>query len=487
LTERLTEALGDAMADTVYDITFNNVTFTEGVNTGIINGTIAVDYTSGAVTGSLNTTVNGANPTTFTSFTLTSPTANEFVISSLSANDLAISYANPNPTTLLSATVALPSVPIFVSAPPGTFSSNSVTSTLVCFVAGTLIRTATGDVPVETLQVGDLVETGSGELRPVSWLGHRVLDCLNHPNPWLVRPIRIAADAFGPSRPSQDLFVSTGHSICVDLCGEVLIPASNLVNGATIAQIEVDEVSYWHVELDSHDILIANNLPAESYMAMGNRGFFVEAGATLDAFDQGREKTHADFCRPVVLDGPVLAFVRERLMARAEAIGWTPSQDAGLHLVVDGEVLHPLSEGGAAVFLFPAGAREVRLKSNTFVPALVGGRDPRSLGVSLTGLVFSGSRGEPRAVPLDDERLQDGLHAEEAKSASPWRWTKGELVLGPDFWEGLSGHVALLVTYNNNVTRQWIAPAKPEPESRPRLYAVKSAPAGASNRAQAGR
>ena len=61
------------------------------------------------------------------------------------------------------------------------------------------------------------------------------------------------------------------------------IPVGYLVNGATIAQVEVDEVSYWHVELDSHDVLIANNLPAESYLAMGNRGFFEERRGLLPA------------------------------------------------------------------------------------------------------------------------------------------------------------------------------------------------------------
>jgi Hint domain len=487
LTERLTGALGDAMADNIVDITFTNVQVQDAFShTATITGTIEVDYTTGTViNGQLSASVNGANQANFTAFTLTPQGGNNFGVTSTSGtNGLTFLYTGQQPTSLAALGLGLPSAGLVFAGPP--FANDSITSTPVCYVEGTLIRTPHGDVPVEALEVGDLVETGSGELRPVKWLGHRVIDCRAHANPRLVRPIRIAQDAFGPSRPSQDLYVSTGHSICVDLCGEVLIPASNLVNGATIAQIEVDEVSYWHVELESHDILIANNLPAESYFDHGNRGFFDESGATLEAFE-GRAKTHADFCRPVVLDGPVLAFVRERLMARAEAIGWTPSHDAGLHLVVDGEVLHPLSEGGAAVFLFPADARDVRLKSNTFVPALVGGLDPRSLGVSLTGLVFSGSRGEPRAVPLDDERLQDGFHAEEAKSASPWRWTKGELVLGPDFWEGLSGHVALLVTYNNNVTHQWLAPAKPEQESRPRLYAVKSAPAAASNRAQAGR
>jgi hypothetical protein len=134
----------------------------------------------------------------------------------------------------------------------------------------------------------------------------------------------------------------------------------------------------------------------------------------LPAIEEGRERTHADFCRPVVLDGPVLDFVRQRLLSRAEAIGWTPSRDPDLRSMVDGEVRRPLIEDDAAVFLFPASARDVRLMSNTFVPALVGGGDPRPLGVSLTGLVFLGG-GEARWVPLDDERLKDGLHLGEAK------------------------------------------------------------------------
>jgi Hint domain len=303
--------------------------------------------------------------------------------------------------------------------------------------------------------------------------------CRAHPNPRLLFPVRIAQHAFGPNRPSQDLYVSSGHSICVDLCGEVLIPASKLINGSTIAQVEVDEVSYWHVELDSHDILIANNLPAESYIAMGNRAFFEEAGATRDAIDQGRERTHADFCRPVVTEGPILDFVRHRLLMRAEAIGWTASRDADLHLVVDGEVRRPLAEGEAAVFLLPHSARDVRLMSNTFIPALVGGgADPRQLGVCLTGLSFFGGGGEPRSISLNDERLKGGLHPEEAESGVDGRWTKGELIIDPEFWEGASGPVALLVTCDNAAARQWLAPPKPDAalvasSIQPKLYAVR--------------
>ncbi len=465
------------MADNIVDITFTDVKLeNDSTNTfATITGTIAVDYTTDTVTGSLTATIPGGNPSsiTFTQFQLTQTTSPYAVVGTNGNETLNFSYSGTQPTSLATASLFLHE---------GSLSYNVLVSNGLtpapCYVEGTLIRKAQGDAPVETLQVGDLVQTSSGELRPVKWLGHSVVDCRAHANPRLVHPIRIAEDAFGPNRPSQDLCVSPGHSICIDLCGEVFIPAANLVNGATIAQIEVDEVSYWHVELDSHDILIANNLPAESYMEMGNRGFFDEARTPLDAFDRGREKTHADFCRPVMLEGPVLAFARQRLMARAEAIGWTPSREADLHLVVDGEVHRPLTQGDAAVFLFPSDARDVRLKSNAFVPALVGGADPRALGIMLHGLVFSGSRGVPYAVSLDDERLQNGLHPGERLSASPWRWTTGELTLCPDLWAGLSGHVALLVTHDAGSTRGWIAPPKPEAESRPRLRVVKSAAAG---------
>ena len=96
--------------------------------------------------------------------------------------------------------------------------------------------------------------------------------------------------------------------------GEVLIPAIALVDGDTIVQLAVDSVTYWHVELDGHDILLAENLPAESYLKMGNRGFFAEAEAVaLHARPDAPTRTHADFCRPSVDRGPLLEAVRARL------------------------------------------------------------------------------------------------------------------------------------------------------------------------------
>ena len=103
------------------------------------------------------------------------------------------------------------------------------------------------------------------------------------------------------------------------MLGEFLIPAVALINGTTITQEKVDTVIYWHVELENHDIIIAENVPAESYLDMGNRGFFAEADVvTLAATPDAQERTHADFCRPFHADGVLVDAVRTRLARRAE-------------------------------------------------------------------------------------------------------------------------------------------------------------------------
>ena len=192
---------------------------------------------------------------------------------------------------------------------------------VTCFVSGTLIRIARSDVAVEALCVGDLVVTASGAHRQLRWLGHRMVDCRRHPRPHEIMPIRISAHAFGEKRPARDLYVSPGHSICVDVMGGLLIPAGALVNGTTIVQVEVETVTYWHVELDTHEIILAENLPAESYLEVGNRGFFAESDlVALAAMPDAKVVTHEDFCRPFHADGPIVEAVRGRLAAKTEQV-----------------------------------------------------------------------------------------------------------------------------------------------------------------------
>jgi hypothetical protein len=461
------------MADDIGTITFTDVKL--GNNSGmrgvIYHSTLHINYTTGVVKGIVIFHVRG-EVYKFTDLNLTTSGDHYTLTSgSLVGPGLSLEWTTMTPSMLDSGVLITPT-------PPGNVYDSFVSNTIVgtCFAAGTLIRTPAGDVAVETLKVGDLVVTASGETRPVKWMGHTDVDFRRTPRGGPGLPIRIAADAFGPARPSQDLYLSSGHSVCVDLLGEVLIPVGHLVNGGAIAEIDTDAISYWHVELESHDILVANNLPAESYLAMANRGGFEELRGLLPTQVEGRERTHDDFCRPVIIGGPTLDFVRQRLAARAEEIGWKPELDADLHLTVDGRIVRPLAEDGSAAFLFRADAKDVRLMSSTFVPMELGSSDERRLGVMLLGLALSGTGGEPRRISLDDDRLGEGVHHVESHGGSLRRWTNGEFVLDPRLWEGLSGQIALHVLYDHTTLRGWIAaPARAktvDAVDRPKLYAV---------------
>lgn len=189
----------------------------------------------------------------------------------------------------------------------------------VCFTTGTLIRTARGEIAVEALQVGDMAVTASGALRPITWIGHRELGGAGKALSDDQRPVRVRADAFGPGLPARDLRLSPGHPVLVgaDADGEggVLVPIMCLINGTSIARLAAPRVTYWHVELDAHDILLAEGLPAESYLDGGNRLFFTEGS--------DHALHNPDFvppgwngrCRPVAVDGPLVEAERTRLGA----------------------------------------------------------------------------------------------------------------------------------------------------------------------------
>lgn len=144
---------------------------------------------------------------------------------------------------------------------------------LLCFASGTRVKTVAGNIRVEDLESGDLVVTAGDQVRPIIWIGHRHL-CVAAPE---LAPIRIRAGAFGNCLPERDLFLSPGHPVLVgagaDNDGGVLVPVMCLINGTTITREPVANVTYWHVELDAHDILLAEGLPAESYIDGGDRAF----------------------------------------------------------------------------------------------------------------------------------------------------------------------------------------------------------------------
>ncbi|MEE9481828.1 Hint domain-containing protein [Methylobacterium ajmalii] len=187
----------------------------------------------------------------------------------------------------------------------------------ICFTTGTLIRTDRGDVAVEDLRAGDLAVTASGGLRAIAWIGHRALGAGTSTLPHNQQPIRIRAGAFGPGLPARDLRLSPGHPVLVgadsDGAGGHLVPIMCLVNGTSIAREPATTVTYWHVELDAHDILLAEGLPAESYLDWGDRPFFTEASDHALHNPDFVVPGLAARCRPVAVDGPVVDAERARL------------------------------------------------------------------------------------------------------------------------------------------------------------------------------
>ena len=200
-----------------------------------------------------------------------------------------------------------------------TYSANAFSTTPPCFAAGTRIATPGGEAAVETLQPGDLVATASGQVRPVAWVGRRGVDCARHPSPKSVWPIRVTAGAFAPGQPSRDLFLSPDHAVSAE---GVLIPVRLLVNGSTVAQVERARVSYFHVELETHDLLLAEGLPVESFLDTGNRDAFANAAAMAlhAAFEPRGDVTRAweaYGCAPLKVHGPEVERAQAGLAERA--------------------------------------------------------------------------------------------------------------------------------------------------------------------------
>ncbi len=207
-----------------------------------------------------------------------------------------------------------------------TWAASDLTGPAPCFAADTRIATERGAVMVQHLVAGDMVRLADGGTAPVVWLGHRRVACRRHMRPADVQPVRIAAHAFGLGRPHCDLRVSPDHAVFVD---GVLIPVRYLLNDATVRQDDVEFVTYWHVELPAHAVLLAEGLPAESYLDSGNRNAFANGGGAVQAHpDFSRDVWSRNGCAPLVTAGPARDLVYKRLLAQALALGWG-LRDAG--------------------------------------------------------------------------------------------------------------------------------------------------------------
>jgi hypothetical protein len=314
-------------------------------------------------------------------------------------------------------------------------STVSLTENGLCFCTGTLIATLNGEVAVEQLVVGTKVLTARGEVRRVVWIGHgRILATRNRRN--AATPVIVRKGALGNNVPHRDLRVTKGHSFYIE---DVLIPVQFLVNHRSILWDDhAQEVNLHHIELETHDVLLANGAPAESYRDDGNRWLFQNANT-------GWHLPPREPCAPVLTGGPVVDALWWRLLQRAGPRQGLPlTEDADLHLLADGRRLDAVERiEQAFVFRLLTMPSALHITSRAAAPAELGlARDPRVLGVALRLLVVrTGTRF--RVTEANDHRLTDGFHAFEP--ANGFRWTDGAAAVPADLYAGLPAPFELVL------------------------------------------
>ncbi len=177
----------------------------------------------------------------------------------------------------------------------------------VCLTAGTMVDTATGPRPVETLAEGDLLRVADGGLRPVrAVLRNRVSVAAQQADPAL-RPVEVAAGAFGDGLPRRRMLVSLQHAFLAlddrpNGKGEVLVRARHLAEELGLARLVAmprANVTYYHLVMDRHELINADGVWTETVFAGPEA---LAADAVLQRMLEGRDIRPMDHrARPLLL------------------------------------------------------------------------------------------------------------------------------------------------------------------------------------------
>lgn len=265
--------------------------------------TVSYDLGSGIVSTQLdnlqlaNVTVTlGDGSTQPHTLVLTQMTNGDVFLSELPSAPTALDNLNIQSFTINSLDTTFYSALII---PPDILSSN-----VVCFARGTLIQTPEGAVAVEMLAAGDQVITRDNGAQTLRWIGSRKLGPLDlHANEKLT-PIRIRSNALGENVPSSDLLVSPQHRVLVRSriaqrmfgADEVLVAAKQLggIEGIEVAH-DLQEVEYFHMLFDRHEIVISNGAETESLYTGPEALKSVGPAARAEIFDLFPELQERDY------------------------------------------------------------------------------------------------------------------------------------------------------------------------------------------------
>ena len=284
-----------------------------------------------------------------------------------------------------------------------------------CFARGTRLLTPAGYRPVEALQPGDALITAAGDRRPIVWIGTRTVD-FARPGAASALPVLFTPNALGPGRPGRPVRLSPLHAVAID---GALVPAGHLVNGATILrETGRAAVTYLHVELDRHDVILADGLPCETYLDTGNRGALYR--------ETGRRAPAQRRCAPLLTGGAALAGIRRRLHRHALAAGFALTYRPALRALANDQTAMPeieMQQGRrVARFKLPRQAQRITLLAPGVSPA---DTDPDSEDRRQLTVCLEAARAGASGIP----RLGAGWFARGAGDAGTWMGPSSELFL----------------------------------------------------------
>ncbi|WP_249201771.1 Hint domain-containing protein, partial [Acetobacter thailandicus] len=338
---------------------------------------------------------------------------------------------------------------------PATDDNASITGgddTVVCFLAGSMIRTPSGLTAVEALETGDDVlvyDNGQPATQRVTWAGQA--HCTVRPeltDDEAGYPVRILKDAIEKGVPFKDLLITAEHCLFFD--GK-FIPARMLVNGRSVFYDKsITSYDYYHIETEQHSVIMADGTLTESYLDTGNRRAFTQKSAVI-SMAKTRELTWDDAAAPLGVTRDFVEPVYRKIEARAEkanrVVQAEPqplTKETKLHLTTEsGAVIRQAREhNGRAVFMIPGGVNAVRIVTRASRPSDVIGPfidDRRYFGIAV-GEVSVFERNKMRQVT--SHLVEHDIDGWNGFQGHDMRWTSGNALLS--LGERAADSIALL-------------------------------------------
>ncbi|MDI2112321.1 Hint domain-containing protein [Commensalibacter nepenthis] len=309
-----------------------------------------------------------------------------------------------------------------------------------CYLAGSMINTPKGDIPVEQLKIGDYVTTfdvatNSYQNKKIIWVGTRKVT-INHqlPDDMAGYSVCIKKDAIASNNPYQDIWVTPEHCLFFD--GK-FIPVRMLVNGASIYyDYSLNGFDVYHIETKEHSIIIANGMFSESFLNTKNHNLFHKQGNIITLHNQA-SKTWKDAAVPLDVSQEFVKPLFNQLKKRAiehgytdQTIPYTLTRKTNLHLITNtGITLYGNRNDESYISIIPNDVTSVHIISNTSRPSDIIGPyvdDRRYFGVSIGEIILFNNQNIHQITTHLEKTELEGWHN---LSQSDCRWTTGNAFL----------------------------------------------------------